>query len=154
MPPKTPRNYRGASVEDLDPPRALSVSSSSRISAAMAAAYERDFTHLTVIEDGGNALVGYISMPRLQRMLEAGKVEGGDKVQKAMTSFKRGGRDRKYWLITMDTPLEELERFFDEVDAGEDGDFAVVTDARRRFVLGVATRADLEEFVKRRPVVE
>jgi hypothetical protein len=30
-------------------------------------------------------------------------------------------------------------------------DFAVVTDERRRFVLGVATRKDLEEFVKRRP---
>jgi hypothetical protein len=30
-------------------------------------------------------------------------------------------------------------------------EFAVVTDEKRRFVLGVATVQDLEEFVKRRP---
>lgn len=53
----------------------------------------------------------------------------------------------------MDTPLEELELFF---NGGEDGgigkqEFAVVTDERRRFVLGVATRTDLEEFARRRP---
>jgi hypothetical protein len=30
-------------------------------------------------------------------------------------------------------------------------EFAVVTDAGRKFVLGVATKQDLEEFVKRRP---
>ena len=52
--------------------------------------------------------------------------------------------------------LEELEAFFDsEVGAnGEKRDkqsFAVVTDSLRKFVLGVATKADLEEFVKRRP---
>lgn len=64
----------------------------------------------------------------------------------------------------MDTPLEELERFFDGAvvvagggEGGDNGerrekqDFAVVTDASRKFVLGVATREDLEQFVKRRP---
>lgn len=70
---------------------------------------------------------------------------------KAMVRFKRKGR--VYKVITMDTPLEELEMFF---NGGEDGaagrqEFAVVTDERRRFVLGVATRSDLEEFAKRRP---
>ena len=68
----------------------------------------------------------------------------------------------------METPLEELEEFFSSSSSssssssGEGGpvvraaggttrDFAVVTDASRRFVLGVATKGDLEEFVKRRP---
>jgi len=54
----------------------------------------------------------------------------------------------------METPLEELERFFEGEIGGtrrEKQDFAVVTDASRKFVLGVATKADLEEFVKRRP---
>lgn len=56
----------------------------------------------------------------------------------------------------METPLEELEKFF-ESQTGANGDerekqqFAVVTDGARKFVLGVATKADLEEFVKRRP---
>ena len=67
-----------------------------------------------------------------------------------MIKFKRKGR--KYRLITMETPLEELEAFFDgDGTGGERQDFAVVTDPARRFVLGVATRADLEEFVRRRP---
>ena len=61
-----------------------------------------------------------------------------------------------YRVISMDTPLEELEAFFEGSGSGSGSngvkqDFAVVTDEQRRFVLGVATRDDLEEFVKRRP---
>lgn len=71
-----------------------------------------------------------------------------------MTRFQRKGR--KYQVITMETTLEQLEAFFrGGPDAKEDGewkeDFAVITDENRRFVLGVATVSDLEEFVKRRP---
>ncbi|KMU87719.1 hypothetical protein CIHG_05486 [Coccidioides immitis H538.4] len=39
--------YRGATVEDLDPPPALSTSPHDSISSALLAAYERDYTHLT-----------------------------------------------------------------------------------------------------------
>lgn len=71
--------------------------------------------------------------------------------------FRRRGH--VYKVITMGTPLEELERFFDGelvrddtgVERREKQDFAVVTDASRKFVMGVATRQDLENFVKRRP---
>jgi hypothetical protein len=67
-----------------------------------------------------------------------------------MTRFQRRGT--KYRVITMDTPLEELEAFFEgAATGGQRQEFAVVTDEDRRFVLGVATRGDLEEFVKRRP---
>lgn len=68
-----------------------------------------------------------------------------------MTRFQRRGR--KYRVITMETPLEELEAFFrgGQTDGQWKEDFAVITDDNRRFVLGVATVADLEEFVKRRP---
>lgn len=77
-----------------------------------------------------------------------------DPVEKAMQRFQRRGH--VYKVISMDTPLEELERFFDGEMGGsgerrEKQDFAVVTDASRKFVLGVATREDLEQFVKRRP---
>lgn len=51
----------------------------------------------------------------------------------------------------METPLEELQGFFEGDGTGEKRDFAVVTDAERKFVLGVATKGDLEEFVRRRP---
>lgn len=76
-----------------------------------------------------------------------------DEVGKAMMKFQRKGK--KYEVITMETPLEDLERFFFG-DAGSQGgkaqrEFAVVTDEERRFVLGVATVGDLERFVERRP---
>lgn len=68
-----------------------------------------------------------------------------------MTRFQRRGR--AYRVITMDTSLEELEDFFRAgvPDGPWKQEFAVITDDNRRFVLGVATVQDLEEFVKRRP---
>lgn len=53
----------------------------------------------------------------------------------------------------MDTTLEQLEAFFrGGVSEGVwKEEFAVITDENRRFVLGVATVQDLEEFVRRRP---
>lgn len=142
--------YRGATVEDLDPPSALSCNPTDPISHALLTAFERDYTHLTVVSALNRALLGYLSIPHLRILLDAGKVTEADQVSKAMVKFRRKGR--VYKVITMDTPLEELELFF---NGGEDGEgkqeFAVVTDEKRRFVLGVATRTDLEEFARRRP---
>ncbi|KFH44532.1 Cystathionine beta-synthase-like protein [Hapsidospora chrysogenum ATCC 11550] len=146
--------YRGATVEDLDPPAALSLNPSDAISLALLSAFERDYTHLTIVDSETRALLGYISIPHLQSLLDSGKVKPEDPLSSAMTRFQRRGR--KYRVITMETPLEELEAFFRGDGAGPDEsewkqDFAVITDENRRFVLGVATTADLEEFVKRRP---
>ena len=85
----------------------------------------------------------------MQALLDSGKVQPQDELSKAMMRFQRKGK--KYTVITMETPLEQLERFFEGVTTGQKQDFAVITDERRRFVLGVATAQDLEEFVKRRP---
>lgn len=145
-----------ATVEDIDPPAALSVNPTDAISVALLSAFERDYTHLTVVDTDTRALLGYLSIPFLQQQLDAGKVKPSDPLSSAMTRFQRKGRT--YKVITMETPLEELEVFFrggSEQKPTPDGDwaqeFAVITDANRRFVLGVATVQDLEEFVKRRP---
>jgi CBS domain-containing protein len=83
-------------------------------------------------------------------MLKQQTVSEDAPVEKAMMKFRRKGK--KYSIITTETELAELEAFF---NGGPDGkspqDFAVVTDGGRKFVLGVVTRSDLEEFVKRRP---
>ena len=98
--------------------------------------------------------MGYLSIPRLKALLKEGTVRESDPVSKAMQRFNR--KRGMYQVITMETPLEELEQFF-ESDIGPSGEkrekqqFAVVTDASRKFVLGVATKADLDEFVRRRP---
>ncbi|CAI6098181.1 hypothetical protein V2G26_000760 [Clonostachys chloroleuca] len=143
--------YRGATVEDLDPPAALSLNPSDAISLALLSAFERDYTHLTIVDSQTRALLGYISIPNLQSLLDSGKVKPDDPLSAAMTRFQRRGRT--YQVITMETPLEELEAFFrGGVSDGEwTQDFAVITDDNRRFVMGVATVQDLEEFVKRRP---
>ncbi|CAM1507219.1 Fc.00g068600.m01.CDS01 [Cosmosporella sp. VM-42] len=143
--------YRGATVEDLDPPAALSLNPSDTISLALLSAFERDYTHLTIVSSDTRALLGYISIPHLQSLLDSGKVKPDDQLTSAMTRFQRKGRT--YRVITMETPLEELEAFFrgGEAEGPWRNEFAVITDERRRFVLGVATVGDLEEFVKRRP---
>ncbi|KOS22489.1 Cystathionine beta-synthase [Escovopsis weberi] len=143
--------YRGAAVEDLDPPAALSLNPSDPISLALLSAFERDYTHLTIVDARTRALLGYISIPQLQELLQAGRARPEDPLASAMTRFQRRGRT--YKVITMQTPLEELEAFFrGGVPEGEwKQEFAVITDENRRFVLGVATVQDLEEFVKRRP---
>lgn len=154
-----------ATVEDLDPPAALSLNPSDAISLALLSAFERDYTHLTIVDAETRALLGYIAIPHLQAQLDAHKVAPQDPLSSAMTRFQRKGRT--YRVITMQTPLEELESFFRgdgeggnaAAEGGTEGsssgewaqEFAVVTDENRRFVLGVATVQDLEEFVKRRP---
>ncbi|KAF2467567.1 uncharacterized protein BDR25DRAFT_292051 [Lindgomyces ingoldianus] len=141
--------YRGATVEDLEPPPALSVKPSDPVSHALMSAFERDYTHLTVISQENRALLGYISIPRLQQLLKEHKVKETDLVETAMLRFRRRGT--RYKVITTETPLEELEEFFNGgVDGSGAQEFAVVTDTSRKFVLGVATKSDLESFVKRR----
>ncbi|PVI08278.1 hypothetical protein DM02DRAFT_608337 [Periconia macrospinosa] len=141
--------YRGATVEDLDPPPALSVRPTTSISHALMSGLERDYTHLTVTAEANRALLGYLSIPRLQQLLKEGKVKDTDPVSEAMQKFRRRGT--RYKVITLETPLEELEEFFNGgVDGSGKQEFAVVTDGSRKFVLGVATRDDLEGFFKRR----
>ena len=140
-----------ATVEDLDPPPALSSKPTDLISYALMSAYERDYTHLTVVSDDTRALLGYLNIPRLKQLLSSGAVKENEPVQNAMQRFRRKGK--VYRVITTETPLEELEDFFDRgVNGSGPQDFAVVTDIGRKFVLGVATKGDLEEFVKRRPL--
>lgn len=138
-----------ATVEDLDPPSALSCSPGDSISHALLTAFERDYSHLTVTDSSTRALLGYLSIPHLRELLDSKAVDDQDPVEKAMLRFKRKGH--RYKVITMATPLEELDAFFAGEGGGARQDFAVVTDAGRRFVLGVATRDDLEEFARRRP---
>ncbi|KZZ89446.1 Cystathionine beta-synthase, core [Moelleriella libera RCEF 2490] len=143
--------YRGANVQDLDLPPALSLNPSDTISLALTSAFEHDYTHLTIVDGETRALLGYISIPHLEDQLKSGKVKPEDPISAAMARFKRKGR--RYRVITTETTLEELEEFFraGKTDGPWQQEFAVVTDENRRFVLGVATAQDLEEFVKRRP---
>ena len=145
--------YRGATVADLDLPPALSTSPDTSLDSALLSASSHDYTHLTVLSSTTRALLGYLPIPRLRTLLETRQLQPSDPVSKAMVRFQRN-KGRTYRVITMETELWELEGFFEgigDLGNGEKQDFAVVTDAGRKFVLGVVTRSDLEEFVRRRP---
>ena len=148
------RKYRGATIEDLDLPPALSTSPDTSLSDAMLSASSHDYSHLTVLSET-RSLLGYLTISKLKSLFESKQLAPSDPVKKAMVKFKRS-EDRKYRVITMETELWELEGFFENVGeyaTGANQDFAVVTDYGRKFVLGVATRHDLDEFVTRRPSI-
>lgn len=136
--------YRGAVVEDLQLPPAFSLPENEPIALAIELAYDRDFSYIPVLTVKGRKPVGYIDVAALKSEWQAGRVNPTDPVSTAMTAkFKRSATE-KYTIITPSTPLEELEAFL------KHNKFVLVTDSDRKFVLGVATPADLENFVSRR----
>jgi len=146
--------YRGATVQDLDRPPALSLNPTHEVSQALDAADLNDFTYLTVISEN-RALLGYLEIPTIRETVDNIKDDEEQrkflkkKVKQVMKKFH--GKGKAYKVISMETSLEELEEFFNGgVDGKEPQDFAIVTDYSRRFVLGVATKADLKEFADKR----
>ncbi|WVR03537.1 hypothetical protein IAU60_000529 [Kwoniella sp. DSM 27419] len=143
--PDPAAKYRGACVEDLQLPPAFCLAHDAPISVALEAAYEREFDQLPILNDRRKP-IGYLHVPTLKSKFEGGSVDEADPVAKHITHFPMSSRSHPYTVIHPLTPLEQLEAFF--VSAGVD--FALVTDTERKWVLGVATKDDLETFVKRR----
>ncbi|CAE6443965.1 unnamed protein product [Rhizoctonia solani] len=137
-----PSKYRGAVVEDLQLPPAFALSRSEHVAKAIQLAYDRDFSYIPVL-DSRRKPVGYINVTDLKTKWEAGSANPSDLLSNYMTKFARGAGVH-YTVITPETPLEELEAFLETTD------FAIVTDWNRKFVLGVATKDDLSNFVTRR----
>lgn len=149
------RKYRGATVADLDLSPALSTSPKTSLADAMLSASSHDYSHLTVLSEENRSLLGYLTISKLKTLFETQQLQPSDTVEKAMVRFKRSA-GKKYQVITMETELWELEGFFENIGdyaSGTKQDFAVVTDGGRKFVLGVVTRDDLKEFVRRRPSI-
>jgi len=134
--------YWGAVVEDLQLPPAFSISSDEAISRAIEMAYERDFSHIPVLNRNRRPL-GYVDVAKLKEQWEAREADPNEKVSQYMTKFKRTSSE-PYTIITPLSPLSELEEFL------KTNIFALVTDQNRKFVLAVATSQDLESFVSRR----
>lgn len=133
------KDYRGATVEDLDRPPALSITPDMLLQDALEMSFEHSFSFLPVLNTH-RRLLGYLTAEQLER---DGAAKGNDQVAKHY--FRFTGK-ASYEPITPNTPLEELEKFFAKGNA-----FAVITDDDRRFVLAVATPEDLEKYVKARP---
>ncbi|KIS70360.1 uncharacterized protein UMAG_01529 [Mycosarcoma maydis] len=142
--------YRGATVEDLQVPPAISVPRSTSITSALRVALDHDYSQLPLVSDKNRKLLGYVQKDRLEEQVKGGS---GDKsVATIMTKFSGGaspssssaGVAATYTVITPDTGLAELEVFL------QSQPFAFITDPGRAFVLGVATQEDLSKYVSRR----
>ncbi|KAJ1029806.1 hypothetical protein NDA13_003046 [Ustilago tritici] len=142
--------YRGATVEDLQVPPAISVPRSTNVSSALRVALDHDYSQLPLVSDKNRKLLGYVQKDRLEEQV---KVGNNDKsVASIMTKFSSGSSTSSsstaaagtYTVITPDTGLAELEVFL------QSHPFAFITDPGRAFVLGVATQEDLSKYVSRR----
>ncbi|BGP57760.1 hypothetical protein JCM8202_002412 [Rhodotorula sphaerocarpa] len=169
-------DYRGANIDDLQLSPALVLPVSTSVGTALQLAFERDFSILPLHSATSRAdLLGWLSIDALKPLAEQGQVDLDAPLSTLMTTatatgdtagagtgagaatgdgrpvkeFKRG---RKYEVITPETPLEELEAFFaaQQAPGGSKTQFALVTDAARKFVLGVVTVDDLQKFTSRR----
>lgn len=148
----TSHNFRGATVEDLDPLPALTIHPSTSLAEAFDLSYERSYSYLPVVSSKTKSLLGYLTAEQLEKEASKQNVDATQKtVKEYYTKFQKArdalGKSR-FQVITPDTPLEQLEAFF---NSGQG--FAVITDETRKFVLGVATKEDLDRFIKHRPVV-
>ncbi|CEP07349.1 hypothetical protein [Parasitella parasitica] len=128
--------YRAASVEDLQLPAAVTIPPTASVSHALDLMLEREYSQLPVLKN--RKLVGYVSLSALQDRLGNGSIKLSDTVgsNDAMFSFKKGAATNKYEVITPDTSLADLAKFF------EKNSFAVITDANRKWCLGVATKLE------------
>lgn len=167
------RDYRGSTIEDLNIPQAISINPSTSLYEAIAVGYENEFTYLPVIHEETKRLLGVINVEDIRNNAnkiknsflspivkhymywfnltarknyenEIKQLASGTKTSTTSQILKPRGR--RYKLLTPDTPLEELSKFF---NAGNY--FAIITSGDGDLVYGVATPEDLKNYEKARP---
>lgn len=151
-----PSKYRFSAVDDLQLPPALSVTTETSLDDALTMALEREYSQLTVISPKRRKLLGYLDVAAVVQQLKSGKFNQEEElvVKDVYTRFDRR-KNVGYQVITPDTSLDILDEFLKEHTFAIGMAFIqmyvnLVTDESRKFVLGIATRSDLEEFAKRR----
>jgi hypothetical protein len=114
-------------AQDLQLPPAFALPEDERLSTAIARAYERDFSHIPVL-DGHRRPLGYIDVAALKAKWEAGAADPvpslflgvlraltrrtqDGRVGEHMTKFERSAARNPYKLMTPATPLADLEAF-------------------------------------------
>ncbi|EGW32954.1 uncharacterized protein SPAPADRAFT_49882 [Spathaspora passalidarum NRRL Y-27907] len=166
------RDYRGATIEDLNIPPAVSINPSTPLGVAIAIAYENEFTYLPVIHETNKRLLGVLNVEELKKDQEKfkrsflrpiaknymlwfnqhskQKYEAEFHTNKQQSTPVRStilrpktGNGQKYHVLTPDTPLEELAEFFNSGIY-----FAIITNGEGTFVYGVATPEDLQKYEK------
>lgn len=136
------RDFRGATVEDLDPPPALCIYPDMTIGSALEISFEHSFSYLPVL-NRQRRLLGYLTAEQLEKS----DISATSLVKEHYNRFRTS--KKRFVPITPETSLEELDAFF-----ANDHPFAVITDSTQKFVLGVATHQDLDKFWQARPALK
>ncbi len=167
------RDYRGATIEDLNIPLAVSINPTTSIYEAIGIAFENEFTYLPVIHERTKRLLGVINIEelksngdKLKRSILAPIVKSYmiwfnqsakrkyEQENKEVLSSNRTApkttilkpRGKRYEVLTPMTPLEKLAEFFNLGNY-----FAIVTNGHGDFVYGVVTPQDLMKYEQSRP---
>ncbi|KAJ3336426.1 cystathionine beta-synthase [Kappamyces sp. JEL0680] len=125
---------RGAVIEDLQLPEATTIFATESVERARDVMQSRDFSQLPVV-NSHRRVVGLIS---LDKAIELGPAHQHDQVVRHMQGFAKG---TKYQVITLDTPLHELDPLFERTPA------VFVTDENGKFPLAVVTKVDVLRFL-------
>ncbi|KAL6452722.1 hypothetical protein SBY92_000062 [Candida maltosa Xu316] len=166
------RDYRGATIEDLNVQQAISINPSTSLSEAVFIGFENEFTYLPVIHERTKRLLGVINVEDIRNNEEKIKrsfltptvknymiwfnqkaKRDYDTESKKLVSEKTAPktkilkpRGKKYEVLTPFTPLEDLAKFFNQGNY-----FAIVTNGHGDFVYGVVTPQDLMRYEQARP---
>ncbi|KAI5952341.1 hypothetical protein KGF54_003207 [Candida jiufengensis] len=163
------RDYRGATIEDLDLPPAISINPSTSIKDAIQIGFEYDFTFLPIIHEINKKLLGVLNLDEINNN---SKINGNEKVMKYMywfnkstqrkyqnnkepttnstslkTTILKPNTGKRYSVLTPFSPLEDLASFFNR----DNNYFAIITNDEGTFVYGIATPEDLIKYEKSRP---
>ncbi|KAI9101740.1 tryptophan synthase beta subunit-like PLP-dependent enzyme [Phlyctochytrium arcticum] len=116
--------WGGATIKDLHLPVAVTVPESTTCQQAAEAMQSRGFDQLPVTAITSNKLVGLVTLGNLLAKVASGRAKLSDPVSNAMFHFKQ---QQKFTVITADTPLDSLSRFFENNSAAvvTEGDWAV-----------------------------
>lgn len=162
------RDYRGATVEDLDIRPAISINPSTPIKRAVQVAFEHEFTFLPVIHETKKRLLGVLNVQEQDvAKILAAKQEPltkdamlwfSQEAKAKYTALKsttplntkiirpRPLQGKPYEVLTPATPLETLSAFFNNGNY-----FAIITSDAGDLVYGVVTPEDLLKYENSRP---
>lgn len=171
------RDYRGATVEDLDIKPAISINPTTSLDEALEISFEHEFSYLPVIHESNKQLLGIFEVEKLKTDKEKRSRDFLKPIvsnymlwfnQKARENYGRQSRPEasstklrtaphstikkpkskgKHFDII--TPDTPLEKLADFFNSGVY--FAIITNGEGTIVYGVATPEDLEKFEKARP---
>ncbi|KAF7729310.1 hypothetical protein EC973_004566 [Apophysomyces ossiformis] len=141
---KARKDFGGATVGDLGLKKAISITDTTSCKEAIELMQKNGFDQLPVTKD--NHLKGLITIGHALARITSGRAKPSSQVSDIMFHFNVHGH-QKFQIITVDTPLDQLTRFF------EHNSSAVVTSDDGQELKHVVTKVDLLSYlVKKTPV--